>query len=114
MCQLVNLEAELERHLDTKERLSGNRKNGKTSKEVRTSSCTIIVESPRDRSSAFEPELIRKRETILAESLEYKIIGIHVLGMSLKIFLSTSRIFTIQISGTQFYWPLQQFPLILK
>ncbi|WP_316753966.1 IS256 family transposase [Pedobacter gandavensis] len=78
------LEAELESHLDTEERLSGNRKNGKTSKEVRTSSGTITVETPRDRSSTFEPELIRKRETILAESLEQKIIGMYGLGMSLR------------------------------
>lgn len=78
------LEAELESHLDTEERLSGNRKNGKTSKEVRTSSGTITIDTPRDRSSTFEPELIRKRETILAESLEAKIIGMYGLGMSLR------------------------------
>ncbi|MCX2454392.1 transposase, partial [Pedobacter sp. PLR] len=78
------LEAELESHLDVEERLSGNRKNGKTSKEVRTSSGTITIETPRDRSSTFEPELIRKRETILAESLEHKIIGMYGLGMSLR------------------------------
>ena len=78
------LEAELESHLDAEERLSGNRKNGKTSKEVRTSSGTITIETPRDRSSTFEPELIRKRETILAESLEQKIIGMYGLGMSLR------------------------------
>lgn len=78
------LEAELESHLDAEERLSGNRKNGKTSKEVRTSSGTISIDTPRDRSSTFEPELIRKRETILAESLEQKIIGMYGLGMSLR------------------------------
>lgn len=78
------LEAELESHLDSEERLSGNRKNGKTSKEVRTSSGTITIDTPRDRSATFEPELIRKRETILAESLETKIIGMYGLGMSLR------------------------------
>ena len=61
------LEAELENHLDEAERSSGNRKNGKTSKDVRTSDGTISVNTPRDRNSSFEPELIRKRETILAE-----------------------------------------------
>lgn len=49
------LEAELESHLDSEERLSGNRKNGKTSKEVRTSSGTITIDTPRDRSATFEP-----------------------------------------------------------
>jgi transposase-like protein len=78
------LEAELESHLDEAERSTGNRRNGKTSKDVRTSSGTISVETPRDRSSSFEPELIRKRETILAESLESKILGMYGLGMSLR------------------------------
>ncbi|WP_439698178.1 IS256 family transposase [Mucilaginibacter sp. AW1-7] len=78
------LEAELENHLDEAERSSGNRKNGKTSKDVRTSDGTISVSTPRDRNSSFEPELIRKRETILAESLESKIIGMYGLGMSLR------------------------------
>lgn len=78
------LEAELDSHLDAEERLSGNRKNGKTSKEVRTSSGTISIDTPRDRRATFEPEIIRKRETILAESLESKIIGMYGLGMSLR------------------------------
>lgn len=78
------LEAELESHLDEAERSTGNRRNGKTSKDVRTSSGTITIETPRDRASSFEPELIRKRETILAESLESKILGMYGLGMSLR------------------------------
>jgi transposase-like protein len=78
------LEAELESHLDEAERSTGNRRNGKTSKDVRTSSGTISVDTPRDRTSSFEPELIRKRETILAESLESKILGMYGLGMSLR------------------------------
>ena len=78
------LDAELESHLDEAERSTGNRRNGKTSKEVRTSSGTISIDTPRDRTSSFEPELIRKRETILAESLESKILGMYGLGMSLR------------------------------
>ncbi len=78
------LEAEMETHLDEAERSTGNRRNGKTSKDIRTSSGTISVETPRDRASSFEPELIRKRETILAESLESKILGMYGLGMSLR------------------------------
>jgi putative transposase len=78
------LEAELESHLDEAERSAGNRKNGKMAKQVRTSDGTITVNTPRDRHSSFEPELIRKRETILAESLEGKILGMYGLGMSLR------------------------------
>lgn len=78
------LEAELSSHLDEDERLSGNRRNGKTRKDIKTSSGIISVQTPRDRNSTFEPEIIRKRETILAESLESKIIGMYGLGMSLR------------------------------
>ncbi len=46
-------------------------------KDVRTSKGTITVNTPQDRNSSFEPELISKRETILAESLESKIIGMY-------------------------------------
>ncbi|HXI01198.1 MAG TPA: IS256 family transposase [Sphingobacteriaceae bacterium] len=78
------LEAEMETHLNEAERSTGNRRNGKTSKDIRTSLGTISIETPRDRASSFEPELIRKRETILAESLESKILGMYGLGMSLR------------------------------
>jgi putative transposase len=44
----------------------------------------FTVITPRDRHSGFEPELIRKRETILAESLESKILGMYGLGMSFR------------------------------
>lgn len=64
-----------------------------------TSSGTITIDTPRDRSSTFEPELIRKRETILAESLETKIIGMYGLGMSLRdISKHTKDIYDTEIS----------------
>ena len=78
------LTAEMETHLDDIERSRGNRRNGKTSKELRTSAGTFVVNTPRDRTSSFEPELIRKRVTSLAECLESKILGMYGLGMSLR------------------------------
>lgn len=78
------LEGEMEGHLDDAERDMGNRKNGKTRKLVKTSSGTIEVTTPRDRLGSFEPEMIKKRETIMAQSLEDKIIGLYGLGTSLR------------------------------
>lgn len=78
------LEAELEHYLDTGKRVNNNRKNGYTKKQLRTSDGTIELETPRDRTSQFEPEIVRKRETILAESLESKIINLYGKGMSLR------------------------------
>jgi putative transposase len=56
------LDAEMDLHLDTEQREKGNRRNGKVSKQVRTSDGVIEVESSRDRSSSFEPQIIRKRK----------------------------------------------------
>lgn len=78
------LEGELEAHLDEEEREGGNRKNSKAKKQLRTSAGTIEVSTPRDRSGSFEPEMVKKRETIMAQSLEDKIIGLYGLGTSLR------------------------------
>lgn len=78
------LDGEMEAHLDQEERLLGNRRNGKGKKQLKTSTGTLSIDTPRDRESSFEPALVRKRETILAESLESKILGLYGLGMSFR------------------------------
>lgn len=78
------LEGEIEGHLDKDERDGGNRKNGKSKKQLKTSSGTIEVTTPRDRLGSFEPEMVKKRETIMAQTLEDKIIGLYGLGTSLR------------------------------
>jgi len=78
------LDAEMELHLDEQERQQGNRRNGKISKQVRTSEGVIELESSRDRSGSFEPQIIKKRETILAENLEPRILSMYGLGMSFR------------------------------
>lgn len=78
------LEGELDSHLDEAERKEGNRKNGKTSKRLQTSVGPLEIETSRDRHATFEPELIKKRETVLADTLESKIIGLYGLGMSFR------------------------------
>lgn len=78
------LEAEMEAHLDEKERSGGNKRNGKGKKTVKSSSGELTISTPQDRQSSFEPEIIKKRETILVDNLEDKIIGLYSLGMSLR------------------------------
>lgn len=78
------LQAELDEHLDDEQRDKGNRKNGHTNKALKTAEGTIDLSTPRDRTSEFDPQIVRKRETILAESLEQKIIGMYGHGMSLR------------------------------
>jgi len=78
------LEAELTDHLQEKKEVEINRRNGHGSKQLRTSEGTMELTTPRDRSGSFEPEIVKKRQTILADSLEDKIIGLYGLGMSLR------------------------------
>jgi transposase-like protein len=78
------LESEIEDHLDEDERIKGNRRNGSSKKIVKSSDGSFELETPRDRESSFEPDIVKKRETILADNLEKKIIGMYGLGMSLR------------------------------
>jgi transposase-like protein len=78
------LQGEMDEHLDENERSKGNRRNGTSKKTVKTSDGSFDLETPRDRDSYFEPDIVKKRETILADNLEKKIIGMYGLGMSLR------------------------------
>jgi putative transposase len=78
------LEAELEDHLQEHIEQEPNRRNGHGIKQLRTSEGTLELSTPRDRTGSFEPEIVKKRQTILADNLESKIIGLYGLGMSLR------------------------------
>lgn len=78
------LQAELEEHLDQEDPEQNNRKNGYNTKLLKTGAGTIELDTPRDRNSDFSPEIVKKRETILANSLESKIIGLYGHGMSFR------------------------------
>jgi len=79
------LEGELEAHLQ-EEKASGlaNRRNGKTSKRVKSLGGEFDLESSRDRSGSFEPLVVPKRQVIITEELEEKVIGLYGLGMSTR------------------------------
>lgn len=78
------LEGEMDAHLDADERSMGNRRNGRMSKQVQTQLGEVTVHTPRDRQSSFEPEFIKKRETILAEGVSDRIIGLYAMGNSTR------------------------------
>lgn len=79
------LQAELEAHLDSDDPEEvHNRKNGKVTKTIKSSDGTIDLVTSRDRHGTFEPSIIKKRETILADSLQDRIIGMYGLGMSFR------------------------------
>ena len=78
------LEGEMDSHLDEVEREMGNRCNGHMSKQVQTSMGEITINTPRDRDGTFAPQVVRKREKILADSLAGRIIGLYAIGNSTR------------------------------
>ncbi|SDF26599.1 Transposase (or an inactivated derivative) [Pricia antarctica] len=78
------LEAEMEGHLGEAQRNVGNKRNGKGKKTIKSGYGSFDIDTPQDRQSSFEPELVKKRQTILADNLSDKIIGLYGLGMSYR------------------------------
>lgn len=78
------LEAEMDVHLDEEERSQGNKRNGKGTKTLKTSAGDITIAPPYDRHGSFEPEIVKKRQTVLADNLAPKIISLYGKGMSLR------------------------------
>ena len=95
------LDSEMEAHLDSEERSVGNKRNGKGKKTIKSSTGTFEIETPKDRQSGFEPQIVKKRETILADNLQDKIIGLYGLGMSFRdISAHIKEIYDTDISHT--------------
>src|SRR5690606_25753511 len=78
----ASLDSELDIHLEATEAIEPNRRNGKSSKTVQTGHGPVEIETPRDRAGSFEPQLVKKRQTVLNESLDDKILALYGLGMS--------------------------------
>lgn len=78
------LEGEMDSHMSPDEREAGNRRNGYGSKQVQSSLGELTVQTPRDRDATFDPQFIKKRERILADSLSERIIGLYALGTSTR------------------------------
>jgi len=74
----------MDQHLDESKRSSGNKRNGIKTTKVKSSLGSFELETPQDRNSSFQPKIVKKRQTILANQLSDKIIGLYGLGMSYK------------------------------
>jgi transposase-like protein len=79
----ASLEGELDAHLnECREQGVSNRRNGKLKKIVKSGAGPFELETSRDREGSFEPQLIKKRQTVLNESLDNKILALFGIGMS--------------------------------
>ncbi|BCA94642.1 hypothetical protein TUM19329_10030 [Legionella antarctica] len=59
------LEGEMDSHLsDCKSDNLLNRRNGKLTKTIKTDTGSFELSTPRDRDSSFEPEIVKKRQTV--------------------------------------------------
>ena len=82
------LNAEMEQHLGYAKHApegknSGNSRNGKSSKKVRSVHGEIELDIPRDRSGSFEPKLIKKGEKQL-NGFDDRIISLYARGMTTR------------------------------
>jgi transposase-like protein len=99
------LEAELSEHLgyepyEVKGRNSGNNRNGKYTKKVRSSEGETTIQVPRDRNGDFEPQLVKKY-TANTNELEDKIIGMYAKGMTVRDIQGTlQELYGIDVSPT--------------
>lgn len=93
------LEAEMAGYLDENQRSEGNKRNGKKSKTVKTLECEFDISTPQDRLSSFEPQLIRKRQSVLADNLAPQIIALYGLGNSFRdISKHIKKMYDIEVS----------------
>jgi transposase-like protein len=80
------LEAEMEEHLGYSKHSrvgSGNSRNGKGSKQLKTTLGDIHIQPPRDRKGSFQPLVIGKRKGVM-EKIEDIVISLYARGMSTR------------------------------
>jgi putative transposase len=98
------LEAELTTHLGytphaPEGRNSGNSRNGKRSRKLRTSNGDTTIQLPRDRNSTFHPSLLEPYQTSTNE-LEDKIIGLYAKGVSTRDIQATLQdLYGVEVSA---------------
>ncbi len=87
------LGAELDDHLGYAKHDSsttGNTRNGYTSKRLKTEDGEFILDTPRDRSGEFEPQLIKKHQTRFT-SMDDKILSLYAKGMTTREIVATFK-----------------------
>ncbi len=89
------LKAELDAHLgypsnDKSPKGSANRRNGYTTKKVRSSAGEVEISVPRDRDATFEPAVVPKGSSDLSD-IEGRVLSMYARGMSQRDIAATVR-----------------------
>jgi putative transposase len=82
------LEGEMDAHLGYEKhsaegKNSGNTRNGYSEKRLKSEIGETTISVPRDRNSAFEPQVIGKRQT-RTDDLEHRVLAMYAKGMSTR------------------------------
>ncbi len=99
------LEVELTAHLGyqpyaAEGRNSGNSRNGKRGRQVRSSGGDVTIQVPRDRNSSFQSPLLEPYQSSTNE-LEEKIIGLYAKGISTRDIQETLRdLYGVEVTPT--------------
>ena len=79
----ISLQGEMQVHLSENSLEEGsNRRNGIVAKRMKSGVGEFDLEVPRDRNSSFEPEIVKKRQTVINDELDNKILSLYALGSS--------------------------------
>jgi putative transposase len=97
------LAGEMDSHLqESKQQGEPNRRNGKAIKRVKSLSGEFDLETSRDRTGTFEPLILPKRQIIITEELEDKVIALYGRGVSTRdISDYIKEMYQMDISATQ-------------
>lgn len=115
-----SLSSELSAHLQNPhpeiEQPQKNRRNGKITKTVRSSFGDFALDTPRDRNGTFEPQVVKKRQTILNPELDTKILRLFGCGMSYADIISNMKeLYGIEISDATIHAVTEQIiPVITE
>lgn len=97
------MNAELDQHLgydagQTPPAGQSNRRNGKSSKTLRSDSGPIPIDVPRDREGTFEPQIVGKHERHFS-GFDDKILSMYALGMTVRdIQAHLQEIYNVEVS----------------
>jgi len=113
------LEGELTAHLGKENQAEAmqqkNRRNGKKAKTVRSSIGAFELETPRDRNGTFDPQVVKKRQTVLTHELDNKIIRLFGSGMSYSdISKNVKDIYGIEVSDSTIHSVTEQIVPLLN
>jgi putative transposase len=95
------LEGEMDNFLqEAKDDSTDNRRNGHTSKSLRSTAGPLSIQTPRDRAGDHEPVIVKKRERELSTGLDEIILSLYARGQSVEdVRFQLHQIYGLEVSA---------------